>query len=199
MLLASLAFFWSVVLSVGVDALTPPPRFTVDLNVAAEKRWSGAVKTVLDTHPWEWSFGAAFSAHNDTLFKNLSDDDFDSLGVALNAAFPENAAELKGIASEFSALGHAVSYNYLAAWVYFHELAHTEKASDEARAQYARSCCAVIARDPATNAILHVGNMDQSPKNVRNVTLHVEFRVGDAVAFEAVDWYVEWKCKFVEC
>ena len=45
-----------------------------------------------------------------------------------------------------------------------------------------------------TERVFHVANMDQSPPNVRNVTLHVRFMNSTAgrpqnALYEGVDWY----------
>lgn len=99
-----------------------------------------------------------------------------------------HASELRGIAKEFASLGYPqITYEYLASWVYFHELAHTDIASPEAVAMKnnARSCSAVLAYDSsstlANRPLLHMGNMDQSPEAVRNITLRLTFfRSGNA-------------------
>lgn len=170
-------------------SLTPPPRFVMNLDSPASTRWNGAVKAVLDVHPFEWSFGAAFSAHNTSMYNNVTEAQYQLIGNSFASHYPQNADELRGISAQFADLGHYVSFEYLAAWVYFHELAHTDIATPDSVARNGRSCCAVLARDATTKEIMHVGNMDQSPLAVRNVTLQVEFRMNGSVVFEGVDWY----------
>lgn len=58
-----------------------------------------------------------------------------------------------------------------------------------------KECTGLIAEDAKGN-VYHVANMDQSPENVRRVTLHVQFVSNsacpagqDCLLFEAVDWY----------
>ena len=169
----------------SLRALRPPPKFTVNLDAEPLKRWDGAVNIVLERHPFEFSFGPTFQSHNQTLFSKLTDDQYQSLGVALNTHYPETAAELKGISLQFIAAGHFVSFEYLAAWVYFHELAHTPLADQNA---YSRSCSVALAKD-SDGKMLHVGNMDQSPENVRNITLQTTFTRNGSTVFQGVDWY----------
>jgi hypothetical protein len=53
-----------------------------------------------------------------------------------------------------------------------------------------RACTGLIAED-ANGHVMHVANMDQSPTEVRSVTLHVRFVNGsdNNVVFEGADWY----------
>ena len=55
--------------------------------------------------------------------QRIDDDDYARLGAVLEARFPDNALELQSISASFAAAGHYVSYQYLAAWAYYHELA----------------------------------------------------------------------------
>ena len=91
--------------------------FDVDLDAAPNQRWRGAVKTVLDVHPFEWSFGAAFAQHNKTLFQNVTAAQYTLLGQALSMHYPDSADELRGISEEFQSLGHAVTYECVRAYV----------------------------------------------------------------------------------
>ena len=201
--------------SAGTVYARPPPAFLVDLDAAPEARWRGAVGAVVAAHGWEHSFGASFAAHNATLFDALLPEHYAALGAAVTAHFPEQAAELRGLVAEFAryapaaAAGAAagaelVSFEYLCAWVWFHELDHTDLASSSASTAAAaaastsdaassdaashRECTAIVAQD-ASGAIVHGRNMDQSPPSVRNCTLRLTFARGGAPLFEAVDWY----------
>ena len=169
----------------SLRALNAPPTFTIDLGVEPRRRWDGAVKIVLERHPFDFSFGPTFESHNKTLFSKLSSQQYQSLAAALETHYPETAEELKGISSQFIAAGHFVSFEYLAAWVYFHELAHTPLADKDV---YSRSCSVALAKD-SDNNILHVGNMDQGPENVRNITLQIAFTRNGSTVFQGVDWY----------
>ena len=107
-----------------------PPAFTVDLDKPAAQRWNGSVSAVLARHDFAHSFEPVFSAHNATLFSNLDDDHFALLATSVQRHFPEQAAELRGIAAEFQRAGHAVSFEYLCGWVWFHELDHSDLHAD---------------------------------------------------------------------
>eukprot|EP00756_Hemistasia_phaeocysticola_P033190 Hpha_TRINITY_DN16452_c1_g14::TRINITY_DN16452_c1_g14_i1::g.161484::m.161484 len=175
----------------SASAAWSPPLFTVDLSLPPSARWRGAVGLVVAAHGWRDSFGAAFAAHNVSLFDNINYAQFAILGDALARDFPEQAAELQGIATEMRAYDPSVSYRYLAAWVYFHELAHTDLISNTTgptSLDVRRSCTAFLAQaDDGT--VWHGGNMDQSPPAVRNVTLRVDFVRGGEAVFSGVDWY----------
>ena len=48
-----------------------------------------------------------------------------------SGAYPDEAEELRGIADDFAAAGHAeISYLYPAGWVWYHELAHSALAEE---------------------------------------------------------------------
>lgn len=74
--------------------------------------------------------GVAFQEHNTSLFNRLTASQFTVLGKALEQHFPTNAMEIRSLSADFMSRGHYVSYEYLAAWVYYHELAHTQLASN---------------------------------------------------------------------
>lgn len=181
---------------------TSPPSFTVDLAVQPQDRWKGALALI--TAPFAESWEIIFKFHNTSLFDALTADDFSALGDSLSTHFPENALELQGISDEFLTVHQQyVSFDYLAAWVYFHELAHTDIALGSALpGGYfgGRECTGLLAQDAEGN-VFHAANMDQSPEEVRSVVLHVTFTnssssssssgggdVPDAL-LEAVDWY----------
>eukprot|EP00040_Diaphanoeca_grandis_P013583 m.68748 g.68748 ORF g.68748 m.68748 type:complete len:422 (+) comp23988_c0_seq1:257-1522(+) len=171
-----------------VWSVETPPQFRLDTAQPPEHRWDGAVKAVLDVHAWDTGFGPSFAAHNASLFSHLPAEAFDVMVLALETYFPVNAAELQGIARQFGELGYPVSYPYLAAWVYYHELAHTDAASPGYRAHASKECTGIVTRSP-DGSVTHAGNMDQGPEAVRNVTLQVEFTHNDELVFSGVDWY----------
>ena len=179
------------------SATSTPPEFTLNLSKPAASRWRGALSLIAKQHPWASTWAPIFTEHNATLFNALSADDFVALGSALDTHFPEQAEELRGIAASFKdELGAEVSYEYLAAWVYYHELAHSDVAmrlpegKKDHTKHYGRECTGVIAQTDSGD-VLHIANMDQSPEAVRNVTLSVKFTrgTGGSPLVHAVDWY----------
>ena len=153
-------------------ATSMPPTFVLDLSAPAESRWVGALALVAAEHSWDDSWQIIFAEHNATLFDRLNASAFAALGAALDAHYPTHAAELRGIAKDFGAVyKRSVSYEYLAAWVYFHELAHSDLLASRAAG---RECTGIVAQD-AQGSVHHIANMDQSPEAVRNVTLAVRF------------------------
>ncbi|CAK9054341.1 unnamed protein product [Durusdinium trenchii] len=167
------------------QALELPPRFTLDLRKPAHTRWDGAVDLILSKHPYEESFLPVFQEHNKSLFDQLNASHFDALGKAVSSHYPETALELQGIAQQFAARGFPVTFEYLSAWLYFHELAH----SDVVQKLDARECTGIVA-ETADGSIMQLANMDQSPLAARNLTLRISV-VDDKgePLFEGVDWY----------
>ena len=152
----------------AVVGVRVPPPYVVDLDSPPEVRWAGAVASVLRVHPWEHSFGPVFEAHNASLFQHLTVQDYSLLAGAMDNHYPEQAAELRGLSAAFAESGHPVTYNYLCAWVWFHELAHTSLAPPALRAM--RACTGVLAYG-ADGRVMHGRNMDQSPAQVSRVPL----------------------------
>ena len=97
------------------------PVVEIDLSGPAESRWVEAYNTVIDAHGYEPTFGTVFSIRNDT-FSVLTNDDFELIGSSVRKFFPKYASELDGLVKVFNRPD--VTYNYLAAWVYFHEIGH---------------------------------------------------------------------------
>jgi hypothetical protein len=195
---ATLKVFTSIVLifllfrSENVHAMSLPPTFTVDLSLPPSQRWVGALRSATNGRAWENSWGPIFTAHNESLFNRFDEAAWLSLEVALSKHYPTQAQEILTIASEFEVVfpGHYVSFSYLAGWVYYHSLAHSDLASGNTT--FWRECTGILATDGTT--VRHVANMDQSPTAVRNVTLSVNFVNGSStVLFYGVDW-----CKFFD-
>ena len=109
-----------------------PPVVTIDLDAPPSSRWEPAVDAVLRMHSFEESFGAVFASHNATLFNNLTEVNFAELLESLHHHWPNQLEELTAISQAFQKRGRWVSTSYLAAWVWFHELAHSDAASDGA-------------------------------------------------------------------
>ena len=174
------------VLPTTTTALAAPPTFTVNLSLPAAERWKGALSLI--PHAWEDSWEQIFEAHNASLYSQLKPEQWAELATAMRTHYPGQAEELTGIAADFAASGHPVTFEYLVGWVYFHELAHSDLLRPDARDDVRRECTGVVAQD-ASGGIHHAANMDQSPPAVRNVTLRVRFVQGDELLFEGVDWY----------
>lgn len=176
--------------AVATSALEAPPIFVLNTSLPPRQRWKGALSLVLAKHDYASGFGAIFAYHNASLFSKLPVNAWGVLATSIETHWPEQADELRGVADEFAAVGHPeVSFDYLAGWVWFHALAHSSVMDRATAARVGRECTALLARD-ADGHTLHVGNMDQAPSNVRNVTLHIKFVRGDgSELFSGVDWY----------
>lgn len=169
----------------SASALEFPPRFTLDLRKPPLQRWDGALDSILSKHPYAESFLPVFQEHNSTLFNYLQPSHFESLARAVTEHYPETALELQGIAADFERHGHAVTFQYLSAWLYFHELAHT----DVGAGVNPRECTGIVAKTEK-GELVQLANMDQTPLAARNLTLriHVVGKNGVQI-FEGVDWY----------
>eukprot|EP00961_Rhodomonas_salina_P004462 61000-Rhodomonas_salina.1 len=183
---------WLLLLTLGFSACTlatqVPPRFVLDLDKPPSERWRGAVELVLASHSFESGFGETFAQYNKTLYDNLKPHHWKLLVSALAEHFPEQAEELAGLAKEFQKQGHYVSVEYLAGWVFSHELGHTDLLIPSQRSEISKSCTGIVVED-ADGSILHGANMDQSPKAVRKLTLAVDIMQKGAVIMSGVDWY----------
>ena len=183
-------FFLQQMLFACLLASSVPPLIRVDLDAPEEVRWAGAIDAVLNQHSWEYSFGPVFQAHNEDLFDKLTTSQWMLLENATKTYFPNRSKELYGIASQFQKAGHPeITFKYLCGWVFFHELAHSDllaKGSATARS-LASSCTGIVARTEST--FYHGRNMDQSPRQVRNCTLRIDFVRGNQTIFSGVDWY----------
>jgi N-acylethanolamine-hydrolysing acid amidase len=172
---------------------TRPPIFSMDFAKPATLRWKGAMALMAYTAKDTWE--PIFYWHNRSLFDRLSPDIYPRLAKAVRTHYPEQAAELEGMVEEFRSVGMHVSFEYLAAWAYSHELGHIKKdewafahGCDMANTQPRASCSALITQD-AHGGIHHVALMDQVPYEIRKVVLQVRFMRGDELLFEGVDWY----------
>jgi hypothetical protein len=177
---------FSCLLWSATTAMFAPPHFVMNLDLPPAARWDGAVGLVLAAHPFEHSFGAAFADHNASMFNKLTYSDWAMMGDTVKKHWPEQAAELQGISRQFIAAGHCVTYEYLCGWVFFHELAHSDL--QDAEFSITAACTGIVAQDLQGN-VIHAGNMDQSPPQVRNVTLSVAFTSANRTLMRGVDWY----------
>jgi N-acylethanolamine-hydrolysing acid amidase len=189
-------FFLLFLLLQRIQSSSPPPVHTLDLSLPPSKRWSGAVRIATGDRTWEESWKNIFQYHNKSLFNKLTDENWSNLGNSLKKYYPMQASEISTIAKEFNILfpQQYVSFNYLAGWVYYHELAHTDLYLVKNIDHFPRECTGIIAQSKINendSTIHHVANMDQSPTAVRNVTLHVQFINGtkDDILFQGVDFY----------
>ncbi|EDQ91670.1 uncharacterized protein MONBRDRAFT_5578 [Monosiga brevicollis MX1] len=195
------AELWLVVVVVGVltcggtglagrggvmAAPMTPPTVQIEWEAPVASRWAPAVDAVLARYSAEESFLPVFAAHNASLFNNLTTEDFATLGQSLANHWPHLSEEVDAIAQILTDRGIPTSFNYLAAWVWFHELAHTDAAAPDLRR--ARACTGVLVPCGATG-IAHARNMDQSPYEARRLTLHINMTRNGQVLFEGVDWY----------
>ena len=159
-----------------------PPTFNVNLTRPPGDRWIGVMGALGVLHPNTWS--SIFTWHNDSLFNNLKGAEFDIIQTSIAHHFQEQDHEVRGMAREFRKVGVPVSYQYLCAWAYSHELSHAESNI----LNNGEGCTAIIAED-LEGDIHHVALMDQQPIEIRSVVLHVRFVFGDTLLFEGSDWY----------
>jgi len=136
---------------------------------------------------YEYSFAPVFEEHA-PLFDGLSDKQKQIIASSVQKHYPEAAEELEGLVARFKAVGHAdITLEYLAAWLYSHELAHTPRKL--LSRLDTRECTGIVA-EPESHFIYHGGNMDQSPAGARNLSLRVWFiDAAGKIVFEGVDWY----------
>ncbi|EEQ98531.1 N-acylethanolamine-hydrolyzing acid amidase precursor, putative [Perkinsus marinus ATCC 50983] len=165
---------------------TKAPYAEVDLSKRPSEHFKPAVRVALKSWPFDESFRPLFAQWNTTTFDRLSDNDYDVFMNALEKHFPVQALELRGISEEFAANGHYVSYPYLAAWAYSHEIGHFSEAPT-----VHHDCTALLVSDE-NGHVVHGRNMDQAaPDYARRVTLSLKYKsIAPGVAdVETIDFY----------
>ncbi|KAF4653026.1 hypothetical protein FOL47_010751 [Perkinsus chesapeaki] len=186
MLLPVLLSFTKI-LSVGsIEPAEPAPRVVVDLSKRPSLRFKSAVDISLKTWQFNESFEPLFAQWNKTTFDQLTDDDYETFMSSLERYFPVQALELRGISDEFARHGHYVSYAYLAAWAYSHEIGHFR---EDPKVHH--DCSALLVADK-NGHVVHGRNMDQgAPDYARRVTLQLKYVNGGSVMsdVEALDFY----------
>lgn len=180
----------SALLASMVQGRYTPPVVVVDMDGEAATRWVGALEAVLALHPWEYSFGALFSHLNETVLDSLPTYVFPIVADAIQQHYPVQHQELVGLAAAFAQNGHPeISYPYLAAWAYYHSLGHADFGQGSAFSRHPqRECTGVIAASQ-TGMVTHGRNLDNSPDQLRNLTVHFHLRIGGQVVADAMDWY----------
>jgi N-acylethanolamine-hydrolysing acid amidase len=179
----------------GSPAMRVAPTFTVDLAKPPEQRWIGAVGTVLALHAWEYSFEPLMTYYQSTFVDLVSDANQTAVLRVVERRFPEEFAELSGIAADFAAHGHPeVSVQWLSLWFWFHELSHAAELN-----MGLPECTAIlVAPTDLSSPLVHGRNLDQMPLEARNITLTLTFvnssntvdpSVLAPILFQAVDMY----------
>jgi len=180
-----------------VVAFRNTPIFTLDYSKPPNKRWIGAIGTVLQEHSWSDSFGPLVDINNSTIVQKLSAVQKQSLRSTLQKYFPANYEELQGIAQDFANNGHPefLDMEFLSVYVFYHEIAHATDLHTPKSAQ--RECSGILALPADPNlSVLHGRNLDQSIHPAKNVTLQIEAirsgrrsRKGDiTMLYQAVDF-----------
>ena len=159
---------------------------TIDLDASPEGRFGESLKMIVALHGWNHSFGPIFSFYETQLFQHVPADDLRILSVLVEKFWPIQASELKGLASSFAEIGHSeVDFEALCGWVYFHELMHSEF-SDSVDP---KSGCTALLTANSDGVVTHGRNMDNVPRELRNVTIHHKWKRNGTVLFESVSWY----------
>ncbi|CAD8125389.1 unnamed protein product [Paramecium sonneborni] len=153
------------------------PELEIDLSAPPKQRWKEAVQLVLNLYGYEETFGPVFAFHNEHSFDVLNQDDYTTIAQALRKNFPEHALELEGIIEVLDR--PEITFEYMAGWAYFHEIAHITNQFQE--------CTGVLLS--LDDQVIHGRNMDQAPKQGRNLVLHLYIKKDGKNIGEVVDWY----------
>ena len=192
------------------SALQAVPPLTVDLNTPARQRWVPAVKKVVAAHGWENSLGGLLEFYKPQLqsINLLRPQTYPMLENVLQNRFPEQYQELLGIGDAIAELGYGYEYNVSAAGLlvalpFFYELAHvtnwvpTALTSQrggpvfELRAGsfFNKACTGILSLPPdGTSSIIHGRNLDESPKQSRNMTLNITVTKGGVYQYHVFDY-----------
>ena len=192
MVLSSCLIALAVALQVVATLATSvsiPPTFDVNLDLPPQQRWRGSVQTVLAKWPFAESFEPVFTDRSGiySVFSQLSTEQIANIAQAFKAYYPENAAEVQGIADDFAASGYSnVTFEFLSVWVYWHELAHCDP---QVQQNIVKTCTGVLVQQPNMGSVLHGRHMDNTPAPyLRRITLRTRFFKAGQVVFEGVDW-----------
>ncbi|CAD8083682.1 unnamed protein product [Paramecium primaurelia] len=165
------------VLFTTIFCYTHIPELEIDLSAPPKQRWKEAVQTVLDLYGYDNSFGPVFAFHNKYSFDVLNQDDYTTIAQALRKNFPEHSLELEGIIEVLNR--PEITFEYMAGWAYFHEIAHITN--------YFYECTGVLLS--VGDQVIHGRNMDQAPGQGRNLVLHLFIKKDGKYLGEVVDWY----------
>lgn len=174
----------------GALGVISPPHAVIDLDEAPRQRMVPAVEALLSVTPFSSSFAPVFAHYNQSLFDSIGTDRMRDLLSWMDTHYPDTAEEIRGVASALcshpNGSSSTVSPEYLAAWTWFHELAHTSACSLPAAQM--RACTAYLAKDEG-GGVVHGRNMDQQPPEARYLTVSLDLRRGNTSVVRAVDWY----------
>lgn len=154
------------------------PSVNVNLDDPPRVRWQPAAKKIIETYGYDRSFAPVFAFHNQTTFAKLTPNAYLRMANAIDKNFPEYAEEIRGILDVINRAD--VTFEYMAAWAYFHELGHTFESP-------VTECTGVLVS--VNGQVIHGRNMDQSPDEARNLVLHLHVYKNGKKVGESVDWY----------
>lgn len=159
------------------------------MDLAPDERFLPHIQAVLANWTWEESFGEYFSSMNSSAFAGLTDSQYAQIGSAVSKYYPVFANELRGMSQGYATYaGQQVSYNYLAAVAYYHELGHRSDGPVPPPLAMVRECTGVLLMCP--NGAMHGRNLDNSPATaLRKLTVRSVIVKGGVPIGETSDWY----------
>ena len=186
---------WSLTILAGLVctslALQAVPKFVVDLDQPASTRWNGAVKTIVDAHGWENSFGPVLDLYLQVFDVLVPKETQHRLAAKLNASNADFYLEGLGIMAQLHEHGCALcnDTSLMFTFAYYYEIAHASELKAKIPSAMRRSCCGILSL-PADKSldIIHGRNMDESPHQGRNMTLNVNVTRGGKHLYSIVDW-----------
>eukprot|EP00759_Apiculatamorpha_spiralis_P024966 PhF_6_TR28109/c0_g1_i2/m.41560/K13720/NAAA; N-acylethanolamine-hydrolysing acid amidase len=173
-------------------AITSLPHVDIALDHQDPSQvWLPAVHAVLATRTYSQTFLPLFTFANATVFQHLPNSTFSVIGAALEKSNFKFSRELHGVANALREASKThVSYEYLAAWLYIQELAHTDALPGPN--PFSAKCLGLLICT-ANQYLIHAKNAEHAASAaVRNVTLYIRASLGGSTAFETADylWFV---------
>lgn len=165
------------------------PSVTLDLDLDPEERFLPHIQAVLANWTFDESFGTYFTSMNASAFAGLTDAQFAQIGASIDKFYPVFANELRGMSAGFATFANrAVSYDYLAAVAYYHELGHRSDGPVPPALSFGRECTGVLLMCP--QGAMHGRNLDNSPADaLRKLTVRSAVVKGGVQIGETSDWY----------
>ncbi|CAD8146768.1 unnamed protein product [Paramecium pentaurelia] len=165
------------------------PEVEIDLSIEPKQRWKQAIRIIIEQYGYENSFGQVFEFHNKNTFYILDPQDYSTIAKAIRIHYPEYSLELDGIVEELNR--SEITFEYLSAWAYFHEIAHISTDITESTGLLLQ----------VGDQIIHGRNMDQAPIQARNIILHLIIKKDGQYLGESVEWihyFIKIQCCILE-
>ncbi|KAH3766440.1 acid ceramidase [Pelomyxa schiedti] len=165
----------------------PPsvPELVVNLDTEAGHRWDHVVDWALAASTWGSGLGAVMAdAERSASEAGCWDECRGRLSAAFETRFPDQYAELAGIADYLTAAGHSYSTQDLVTYQYLYELSHTSSG------QESLGCTTVLVEDP-NGVVRHGHNLDYAVPEYQNASALLSWQKSGEELFSSTQGVLE--------